>query len=181
LHHIEKLKKAIKEQQVLEIDYQPFNKDLLILHIHPYLLKEYNNRWFVFCYTNEYKGKGVYALDRILNIRKTDLKYKSISVKTIQNYFKDILGCTNIKENKVEKIVVRLKNFRANYLISKPNHHSQKVLKKDDQYTWFSFNLKINPELTAYLLSFGPDLKVEEPKVLVDEMKKLLSGTLSNY
>ena len=181
LEHIERIKNSIHDKTVLEINYKPFDKDEILLHIHPYLLKEYNNRWFVFCYTNEYKGRGVYALDRIRSIRKTQLKYKTTSIKTIQNYFKDIIGVTNMSDREVKNIVIRLTNFRAKYLISKPNHHTQKVIKQDETYTWFRLNIKVNQEFIAYLLSYGPDLIVEEPECLVKQMKDLLLKTINEY
>jgi len=176
LDYIEKLKNAIHSQTVLAVDYKPFDKDLLQLHIHPYLLKEYNHRWFIFCYTNEYKSRGVYALDRFKQITKTKLTYKSISTNIIKNYFRDIMGVTNIKEESVEDIILRV-----TYMISKPSHHSQKVIKKDEINTWFSFKLKYNNELTAFLLSFGSDLTVEQPNSLAEKMLNILTNTTKNY
>jgi predicted DNA-binding transcriptional regulator YafY len=181
LEHIEKIKDAIHSKTVLAIDYQPFDKDLLQLHIHPYLLKEYNHRWFVYCYTNQYKGRGVYALDRIKQISKTKLTYKNASIKIIKNYFKDIIGVTNMADRKVENIIIRLTNFRAKYMISKPSHHSQKVIKQTDTYTWFSFNLKVNNELIAFLLNYGSDLVVEEPQCLAKQIKDILQTSLKAY
>ncbi|RLD42151.1 MAG: hypothetical protein DRI86_12165 [Bacteroidetes bacterium] len=181
LEHIEMLKTAIHNKIVLKIDYHPFEKEILKLNIHPYLLKEYNNRWFVFCYTNEYKGRGVYALDRIKHKVKTSLKYKSISKTIITNYFKDIIGVTNMEDESVQKIVFKLKKFRANYLISKPNHHSQKAVKEDDEFTWFEFRLKINNELIAFLLNFGSDIIIEEPLELKNRVLNIYKTTIENY
>ena len=181
LEYIEKLKNAIHSKTVLAVDYKPFDKDLLQLHIHPYLLKEYNHRWFIFCYTNEYKSRGVYALDRFKQITKTKLVYKNISTNIIKNYFRDIMGVTNIKEENVEDIVLRVTNFRAKYMVSKPSHHSQKIIKEDDTNTWFSFRLKYNNELTAFLLSFGSDLTVEQPSSLAKKMLDILTNTTKSY
>ena len=181
LEHLERIKNAIHDKIVLAIDYKPFDKNILQLHIHPYLLKEYNNRWFVFCYTNEYKSRGVYALDRIEQIIKTNNSFNEVSPSIIKKYFKDIMGVTNIQTNKVEDIVIRLTNFRAKYVKSKPSHHSQKILKETDEYTWFKFRLKINNELTAFFLSFGSDLKIEEPQSLADKIQNILTESLKGY
>ena len=39
---------AIVNKRVLQIHYTPFGKDAQELNFHPYHLKQYNNRWFVF-------------------------------------------------------------------------------------------------------------------------------------
>jgi transcriptional regulator with XRE-family HTH domain len=46
---------AIVNQRVLRITYKPFttNKELTF-EIHPYHLKQFNNRWFLFGLNNEY-------------------------------------------------------------------------------------------------------------------------------
>lgn len=181
LEHIEKLKNAIRDKTVLKTDYKPFDKDLLELHIHPYLLKEYNHRWFIFCYTNEYKSRGVYALDRILQLSKTKLVYKNISINIIKKYFKDIIGVTNFKDKPVEDIIIRISSYRAKYMISKPNHYSQNVIQSNDKYTWISFRLKVNNELTALFLSYGSDLIVEKPLSLAHHMKTIIQNTLNAY
>jgi predicted DNA-binding transcriptional regulator YafY len=109
------------------------------------------------------------------------MAFKPVSTKIIKNYFKDIMGATNIKERKVEDIIIRVTNFRAKYMVTKPNHHSQKVLKQDDKNTWFSFKLKVNNELTSFLLSFGSDLIVEQPKCLVEKITEELTKTINGY
>ena len=55
--------------QVVVIDYHPFGKDKVQWMIHPYYLKQYNNRWFLFCCNGDHTNLSNYPLDRILNIR----------------------------------------------------------------------------------------------------------------
>ena len=182
LEYIDTIKKAIQKKQVLKMTYKAFYEEAAIpRHIHPYLLKEYNNRWFVYAYTNEYKSEGVYGLDRIIRLVKTDLKYRDPCKNNIINYFKDIIGVTNFADRKIEKIVVRLNVDRAKYLITKPIHHSQKLIESGDDYIWFEFKLKPNNELAAWILSFGKDIVVEEPDSLVKEIKGYLQKAYENY
>ena len=153
-------------------------------HIHPYLLKEYNNRWFVYAYTNEYKGEGVYGLDRIKRLEKTGKKYRALGTNgrlRLVNYFKDIIGVTNFEDKKVEDIVLKVKRARANYLLTKPIHKSQKVIKENADYVWFGFHLKPNHELNAFILSYGNDIMVEQPKALANEIKEILTEAAGFY
>jgi predicted DNA-binding transcriptional regulator YafY len=186
LEYIEPLKKAIKSKTVLKMTYRAFTDEAEVpRHIHPYMLKQYNNRWFVYAYTEEYKDtdrtEGVYGLERIVSLEKTDKKFKAPNVKRIKKYFSDIIGVTNYEDKKVETIVIKMNKFRAHYLRTKPVHHSQKVIKESLEYDWFSFKLKPNPELRAFLLSYGKDVVVEKPASLVEEMKVILKETIDNY
>jgi predicted DNA-binding transcriptional regulator YafY len=150
-------------------------------HIHPYLLKEYNNRWFVYAYTDEYKGEGVYGLDRIIRVEKIKKRYRKPAKTKIIEYFKDIIGVTNFEDKEVEDIVLKVNRARANYLITKPIHKSQKVIKETSNHVFFSFRLKPNHELNAFILGYGKDIVVEKPKSLAHEIKTILSEAVGNY
>jgi predicted DNA-binding transcriptional regulator YafY len=180
--HIDPLKKAINNKKVVKIIYQPFYEEAeTIFHIHPYLLKEYNNRWFVYAYTNEYGSEGVYALDRIKKVTVTKEPYREPDIQKIIDYFRDIIGVTNYKDKKVETVVLKVSRERANYLITKPVHRSQKVIEENEKYVWFEFKLKPNNELNALILSFGKDMVVEKPASLAREIKSLLQKAYENY
>jgi len=185
LSFIETIKKAIKERTVLKMTYKAFYEEAETpRHIHPYLLKEYNNRWFVYAYTNEYKGEGVYGLDRIKLLEQTGKKYRALrkdGKPRIINYFKDIIGVTNFDNKDIEDIELRVDRERANYLITKPIHISQHVIKEAKDYIWFGFRLKPNNELNALILSFGKDVVVEKPGTLATEIKQLLEEAVGNY
>ena len=186
LEFIEPLKKAIKERTVLKMVYRAFSDDAEVpRHIHPYMLKEYNNRWFVYAYTEEYKDtnrtEGVYGLERIVQLVKTDKKFHSPNVKRIKEYFKNIIGVTNYEDREVEDIVIRMKKHRAHYLRTKPVHYSQKVIKESLDYDWFSFKLKPNPEFRALILGYGKDAFVEKPASLANEIKIILQEAAGQY
>ena len=57
---------AIINKSVLLINYEPFGKPEYQVTFHPYHLKQFNNRWFIFGY-NEYNNNPQWnlALDRI--------------------------------------------------------------------------------------------------------------------
>ena len=54
---------VIKRQPVI-IDYHPFGRDVLKWTIHPYYLKQYNNRWFLLGFNPEYEDLSIVALDQ---------------------------------------------------------------------------------------------------------------------
>jgi predicted DNA-binding transcriptional regulator YafY len=180
LEHIDLIASAIKNSKVLKIKYQPFYESKPVTYtIHPYQLREYNNRWFVLAHTEEFKERklGVYGLSRITEeptlIAKTFIKTYTNLVKT---YFKDIIGVTNYLDNNVAHIVFEAYGMRANYIKTKPWHPSQQIVSETADTCTFSLDIKINNELIALILQFGLDIKILEPaslqNTIVDKLKK---------
>ena len=70
IEHLSRLFEAITAQQALEVTYQPYNKESYTRVVHPYYIKQYNGRWFLFgLEINEpYRNLTNMALDRIQKI-----------------------------------------------------------------------------------------------------------------
>ncbi|MCK9167843.1 MAG: transcriptional regulator [Bacteroidales bacterium] len=171
LEHIEKIRNSMKQKIPLYLSYLTYNLISVETIFHPYLLKEYNNRWFVYGFSAYYSSEGVYALDRIEKLTLyAGVPFIIGDLQKVSTYFKHILGVTNKEETSIEKIVIKVIKPRSNYIASKPIHETQRVVKENKDYKWFSFRLRINNELISTLLSFGDDLKVCEPENLVNEM-----------
>ena len=59
--------KAIRQKQVLKITYHAFHSEKDHHHdIHPYLLKEYRNRWYLIGFHDYFREIRIYGLDRIV-------------------------------------------------------------------------------------------------------------------
>ncbi len=182
IEHMGKLRDAIRGKQVVMIEYAPFNTDTKKYHnLHPYVLKEYNRRWFVFGYNQKLRRNEIYALDRIEDLHTTSLDYKEPDKEELKNYFRDIYGVTNYKARKPEETILRIKSIRAKYVKTKPLHHSQQVIKETPGFTWFKYYLKESPELITWILGFGKDIKVESPLGLVKKIKDNLGKSLEAY
>lgn len=69
----------------------------------------------------------------------------------------------------------------APYVITKPLHHTQKLLSEDETGKIFSIRVIINFELERELLGFGAKLRVLGPRILVKQIKKQLYETLERY
>jgi predicted DNA-binding transcriptional regulator YafY len=75
IEHLGPLHNAIFYKKVLTITYQPFENDAPFdIIIHPYFLKQYNNRWFLFGYYSEIERfDWNLAIDRIVSIKEIKL------------------------------------------------------------------------------------------------------------
>ena len=177
LEHFNKLFNAIQYQTVIKVKYQGYKQiDPVEMTIHPYHLKQYNNRWFLFGLNNERNEISNLALDRIHSFKESKQKYIQTEID-FNEYFEDVIGVT-IKENiPLEKVILRVENDRWAYINSKPIHGSQKFKEQNSEFAIIQLDLQINKELINIILGFGADVKVLEPihlqNTIKDKIKKL--------
>ena len=184
IERLHEIMNHISKKQVIKIKYQSFNQnkpEFIVLH--PYHLKQYNNRWFLFGLNDEYKiPTWNLPLDRIINIEILKKKYEENTSINWDNYFDDVIGVSKNSDAKAEEIILHFNSFRANYVISKLLHSSQKLPKViDSNTTEIRIKVVVNNELMALLLSFGDDVKVVSPTHLSKTIQKKLQAAIGNY
>jgi predicted DNA-binding transcriptional regulator YafY len=173
---------AIQFKQVLQVNYQSFRqKQATKVILHPYFLKEYNSRWFLFGYNEELKRISNMALDRIVEFKEVNKKYIENENIDFNTYFEDIIGVTNHDDETPVKILLQINKELWPYIETKPIHESQTPKKKDGDFKVIQLELKINYELIALIFSLGEHVKVLEPKALVDSIKSKAQLFYNNY
>lgn len=181
LEHLGTIIDAATSHTVLKVQYRSYkegSKEMTRI-IHPYFLKQYNNRWFAFCYDDATHYINNLALDRILSIEMTDLPYHVSEDVDFDHYFDEVVGVTVPYHGEKQKILLRTNERRYPYLASKPLHPSQKI--EDRKRHIFSIEVKPNNELEQQILSFGPDLEVLAPEEYRNQLKQKVSQMLERY
>ncbi|MCO5238656.1 MAG: WYL domain-containing protein [Chitinophagaceae bacterium] len=185
LKHIERLQdilECILEKTVLQISYQPFGAACPVEKvIHPYCLKQYNQRWFLFGYDEANNRIDNSPIDRIVRFTPLNKAFIENTFFNQDEYFEDMIGVTRKAGQQPERIVFRVSTVRADYLMTKPLHHSQRVLPENEEGVVFTMSVIINKELVSVLLSFGSDIEVVEPASLRSVMKAEHRIALSKY
>ena len=183
IENIGELFNAITYKKVLLINYQDFkSENPYQIILHPYYLKQYNNRWFLFGYNPEKeKYDWNLALDRILEIKEKKGKYHNNDIIDWDDYFEDIIGVTKPEGKSAEKIKLLFNGDTCKYIESKPLHGSQKSKWNDDKSLEISLELIINFELERMILSYGENVKVISPKHLWNSIKSKLNRSLNQY
>ena len=179
LDHFPILLSSIQLKQVLKITYNESFKRIKTSIFSPYFLKEYNNRWFLFCFDNESKHKSItnIPIDRIEQLEFVDEKYVEPTVD-FDGYFDDVIGVTVNKGNPI-KVSLKFSEKRFPYVISKPLHGSQKP--PDIESRTIEIKVIENRELVSLIMSFGDDVEVLEPKSLRNEIKRKVTSMFNNY
>jgi predicted DNA-binding transcriptional regulator YafY len=166
--------------QTLEINYKTYKGKEILFIIHPYYVKQYNGRWFLFGLDNKYKTIANLALDRIQSIRLSNLDFKKNDVVDFNSYFDDIIGVSMPKDNiKKESIILRFSEGRFPYVVSKPIHHSQRLV--DGQDCEVEINVRPNYELYQQIFSFIPDIEVVSPQWLRSEIEEKIEENFKKY
>jgi predicted DNA-binding transcriptional regulator YafY len=179
---IKQLYENIKNKHVIDVKYRPFTSNKsLEMTIHPYLIKEYNNRWFLIAYNEEIGKMSHLALDRIVSFNTTGASFIISKEFDEKIYFDNIVGITLPENAKPDLTELHFSSARAPYIKTKPLHKSQKILKEDETGLNISLNMVINKELITLLLGFGKDLKVIKPLSLQTEIREILSDTIKKY
>lgn len=191
---LNKILDAASSQHVLKIQYCSYknrdNENGTTIVFHPYYVKQYNNRWFVFglwqdkiTKNGEKKNRlSNLALDRIVNVEKDEnVSYIKNTKIDFDHYFDNIVGVTipGGEHKKVEHIVLKATPGRFPYIETKPIHSSQKTIDKDE--CELSIDVIPNNELDQQLLSFGPDIEVKSPLWYREHIAEIIKRNFEKY
>lgn len=169
---------AISQKQVIEIHYHIFaapeeDRHTVLL---PYLLKEYNRRWYLIAAAED-TGKILnFALDRIDSVVPLPghpyVEYKG----DLNERFEDIVGVSLYDDRPVQTILFWVSDRSKDYVATKPIHESQKHYRGDKEAelrrlyptleggAFFTIDCIENYELIRELTSFGADIVVLSPE-----------------
>ncbi|MEO7216294.1 WYL domain-containing protein [Mucilaginibacter sp.] len=183
LEWIEVIRKAIVARQTLCITYQSFKaREASTFCFSAYLLKEYRNRWFVLGQSHARNSPMLtLALDRIKTVEEHEDGYRENIRIDLATYYNDVLGVTKSPGQRDGEVIFWIDDANAPYVITKPLHHTQKLLKEHDGGKIFSIRVIMNFELERELLGFGAKLRVLGPRILVKQIKAQLSRALDRY
>jgi predicted DNA-binding transcriptional regulator YafY len=182
IEFINPLYTTIIDQKVICISYQSFKQETVQrIILHPYFLKQYNNRWFLFGLNNEYNSISNLALDRIIKIDESDIRFEKQNKIKFEEFFDDMIGVTLPEGASPQKIILKINAKAWPYIKTKPLHGSQKIKDVTQEFTIVELNLIINYELVSLLFSYSEDLTVVEPLILVDEIRNKAMNLLKSY
>jgi len=182
LHFITPIYNAIINEYVIEVQYKSFKiDDIQTFQIHPYFLKQFNNRWFMFGLNDFSKYIINLALDRIISINESAIKYTANDEIDFNEYFEDVVGVSLNTSSKVQKIVLAVANNIIPYIVTKPLHGSQKIKERQEQNTIVSLDLIPNYELESLLLSYGEGIEVIEPIELRKKITERINQLNQKY
>ena len=173
---------AIHNEVALEIKYQGYKQvgpSKFVLH--PWYLKQFNNRWFLFGFNEEYNAISNLALDRIISLSETKNKYQKNNAIDFEEYFEDAVGVTIIEGASPEKLLLKVSIIVWPYIESKPLHGSQKIKMKNEADVIIELSVQINHELIALIFSYLGAIEIVEPLSLRERFKNIAESLYKKY
>jgi predicted DNA-binding transcriptional regulator YafY len=177
---VQPLLDAIKHKKIVQLSHFTFNREQpLQRRVEPYLLKEYQNRWYLLA-INEEGEIRTYGLDRITDVLVTTDTFTPRKDFDPQTYYANVIGL-NHDDSKCEEVVLAADPLTAKYMKSLKWHVSQEVDSENETEVVFRMYVQPNFELKQKILSQGGNIRVLAPETLVKDIKRELKETLKKY
>ena len=186
----------IANKKVVDVDYAPFGEEVRAIRLYPYLLKQYNDRWYLigtplgdkkFPYRKDFFVN--LPLDRMEAIHPVEGVPYIDCDDDFEERYEDIIGITYNENEPLTKIIIAVKDSFTGYVDTKPIHGSQtkfapevqeQLLKKYSflvGYTFYGLELKPNREFFNEIYRYGDNIILLSPKRLREIiLKELLSS-----
>lgn len=187
----------ISNKKVVDVEYEPFSEAPRTIRLYPYLLKQYNDRWYLIGtplatpklpYRKDFyvnlpldRMNGVTAVDGVDYIDRDEY---------FEERYEDIVGITWLKEEDITEILLAVKNTYTGYVDTKPLHGSQAKLSETCQaelhdkygafegYTFYTLTLKPNRELYNTIYRNGDNIVLLSPSKIRENMILELTTSL---
>lgn len=184
----------IVNRQVIQITYRKFKEteDIEFI-VSPYILKEFNRRWYLVCKDCDSDIVRNLALDRIICTTPLPAYKYEKPKEDVSKRYDDIIGITYITDNPLMDIIFWVSDESDDYVHTKPIHHSQRPLSDNETAalrrqqpslqggTFFTVRCRKNYELIRELTSYGKELLVISPQSLKEEIIQRTNGMQQAY
>jgi predicted DNA-binding transcriptional regulator YafY len=184
----------ISNEVVIRLSYHTFSDATVrSVDFHPYLLKQYNDRWFLLGAADSDMKILSFALDRIDKVESLPEKKYVKCPEELFERFDDIVGVTLYEDRPVEHILLWVSDISKGYVDTKPIHGSYTPIKGEaeqqlrKQYPqlqsglFFTLDCIPNYELIRELCSYGKELIVLSPSELKNKVTERIRCMLELY
>lgn len=169
---------AMKEGKAVEITHRGFGKEKESTFIvHPYCLKLFRRRWYLVARSESFKKLRIYGLDRILDLKQTDIPFEVPTDFSGADFFADYYGMSH-PERKPVTVELKVDLSQVEFFRSLDIHPSQEETVTAADHSVFRYRLVPNYEFIQEILSRGSTVEVLSPASLreeiADEARKML-------
>ncbi|MEY8685788.1 helix-turn-helix transcriptional regulator [Bacteroides sp. AN502(2024)] len=176
------LLQSIVSRQVLLIRYFSYRtQHEFTAIIHPYYLKQYNNRWFLFGLNDERREISNLAFDRIREITPIPKTYITNESVDFFEFFDNMIGVSRSIGDTPQEVRLFVSQSQLPYILSKPLHGTQRIVEKNQFGAIISIKVILNYELEQMILGFGETVKVLSPNSLVHKICERLHSASAFY
>lgn len=181
IENLKYLLKAIKDNRKISFNHFNFHTGLTRKYtLKPYLLKEYQNRWYVIGILGNLKDFITFGIDRMMDIIVSADTFTRDEKLNPAKKFENIIGVV-LSNDKIEKVILSFTPGQGKYIKTLPLHKSQQILIENESEFQIALNIIPNYEFIQQILMHGDRVKVVEPDWLAKQIKDNLEQTLKKY
>ncbi len=160
--------RAIKDKIPMSVVHYSYSKQYFTSRIiHPILLKEFDNRWYIVAYSEEHNEIRTFGFDRIYDPVLLYGEFRGELGEDALEKFKNIYGIYPIENQPLQTIVIDIAPKELAYFRSFPIHESQTfVMVHNSGRARLTVNLIPSFELVRLLRSYGSNIRIIEPEWL---------------
>jgi len=155
---------ACKNKYPLSFVHYSYNKRAFkSVIVHPVMLKEFENRWYLVGYSESHGALRTFGFDRIYQPLLLKRKYIASNSDEVDVYTTNLFGVYPIENQPLQLITIKTSPIITHYFEAYPVHKSQVIEKRSSGVGIFHFELVPTVELVRLFRSYGKELKVIEP------------------
>ena len=179
--HLPVIIDAMKQKRRISFSYKSYTRSRPTdgIQLEPYFVKIFKQLWYVIDLNVKDGLIKTYALDRMSRLNLLQETFEMPEDVNPSEFFKDCFGIIT-NRNSAKRIVLRVEPTQAKYFRALPLHSSQQE-EVHDNYSLFTYNMRITYDLKEELMSHGASIEVLEPKELKTLIRTELEQALKNY
>ena len=179
--HLPVIIDALKQNRRIRFSYKSYTRALPTpgVVLEPYFVKIFKQLWYVIGRNVKDSAIKTYSLDRISQLNLLQETFVMPEDINPSEFFKDCFGIIT-NRNEPKRIVLRVEPTQAKYFRALPLHSSQQE-EIHDNYSIFSYRMRITYDLKEEIMSHGATIEVLEPQELKLLIRNELEQALKNY
>ena len=169
LEIFEVLAQAVAQRQQLELHYRKPGHSVGKRIVDPCHLANINGEWYLFAYDHARRDLRTFVPARIQSVKPTGKTFERAQNFSLEKRLRDSFG-VHAGEGKFE-VVIRFNARAADYIREKKWHPSQALRDLKAGGAELKMKLSSLAEVQRWVLSWGGDAKVLQPKALVESVR----------
>lgn len=163
--HFELFAKACREQiPVSFVHYGYRKRRFTTVALHPFLIKEFDNKWYLFGYSEKHGEVRHFGFDRIFSPLLLQKPFSTFDQTQTFEVLANSYGVFPIPEAKKQRIKLGVSSLATHYFEAYPLHRSQVLNKAADGSAELILELVPTIELSRLILWHGRHVQVLSPE-----------------
>jgi len=162
------IEQSISGKRRLRIVYESLKSGKRSREVDPYSLIFRRHAWYLIGFCHQRKEVRIFRLDRIRKVTLLDKTFQMKQDFSSSEFFKD---SWELYQGEPVKVRIKFRGIGAKVIESGHHHPSEKITKLKDGSLVYEVKVSGIEEIKRWILGFGEDAKVLQPKALKEQMK----------